>query len=241
MGDQGDPTERDPMEPPSLEQVVRLDTFLDALVHDQNQGGDGLSEQELRERLVAAQLRMAREDEVQASPAFLQALEQAVGQAVGQQGRPRRLALNRKGFLRTAATFVGGAGLGVAGAEGVAAAQDMQQGPHELIVAGNERWYAIARVGELPRGGVKSFSAGGLLGFLLNDGGRLHAVSAICTHMGCRLKPDPAAGALHCLCHGSRFNRHGDVVQGRARASLPAIALRKENGIVYAKGTRETV
>ncbi|MGH2411574.1 MAG: ubiquinol-cytochrome c reductase iron-sulfur subunit [Chloroflexota bacterium] len=99
----------------------------------------------------------------------------------------------------------------------------------------------IYAVDEVPSGGAKSFSAGGVMGFLLNDGGKLRAVSAICTHMGCRLKADPAAGDLRCLCHGSRFNRQGDILSGLAPSPLPEIALRMDGGVVYALGTRETV
>jgi Rieske Fe-S protein len=45
------------------------------------------------------------------------------------------------------------------------------------------------------------------------------AIDATCTHEGCKV--DSAAGAIYvCPCHGSRYNRNGQVVQGPARASL---------------------
>lgn len=45
------------------------------------------------------------------------------------------------------------------------------------------------------------------------------AIDAVCTHEGCRV--DSASGAIYvCPCHGSRYNRNGQVVQGPARASL---------------------
>ena len=231
---------------PSVEQVARLDAFLDDLTAGRQPESQDLSPQELQERVLAAQLRGAQPDAAAPSADFLRSLEARVASAAaaeraGASGARRPARLSRGRFLRSATTFAGGVGLGIAGVEGVAAAQDAQR-PHELVVAGNERWYAIARVGEVPPGGLKSFSAGGVLGFLLNDGGRLHAVSAICTHMGCRLKPStPAQGAegLHCLCHGSRFSRRGAVTHGMAPSSLPSIAVRLEGGIVYALGTRE--
>jgi Rieske Fe-S protein len=44
-------------------------------------------------------------------------------------------------------------------------------------------------------------------------------VDAICTHEGCRVTG--ADGAIYvCPCHGSRYNRTGQVVTGPARASL---------------------
>jgi Rieske Fe-S protein len=87
--------------------------------------------------------------------------------------------------------------------------------------------------------------AGGVLGYLVNDGGHLRAVSAICTHMGCRVTPDGrgagSAPEFACLCHGSRFAASGRVLSGHARQPLPPIELRVMNGRVYALGTKETV
>jgi Rieske Fe-S protein len=45
------------------------------------------------------------------------------------------------------------------------------------------------------------------------------AVEAICTHEGCTITG--ADGAIYvCPCHGSRYNRNGQVVFGPATASL---------------------
>ncbi len=233
---------------PSVDQVAGLDRFLDGLVGDRRPDPRDLTAQEMTERMLAAQLRLVQEGVETPTPDYLARLERTVARAVAehaaQETRQRRHPrFSRGGFLRAAATLAGGAGLGVAGAEGVAIVQDRGR-PHTLVVAGNERWYDIAAEGEVPPGGIKSFSAGGVLGFLLNTDGEVHAVSAICTHMGCRLKPDTPAqrpAGLHCLCHGSRFGRRGAVLQGLAPSPLPPITVRRENGRVYALGTRDTV
>jgi len=233
---------------PSVEQVAGLDAFLDRLVDDRRPAPHDLTAQETREWMLAAQLRLAREGVETPTSTYLDALERTVARTVAshsaRETRPRRPPrFSRGNFLRAAATLAGGAGLGVAGVEGAALVREGGQ-PHDLVVAGNERWYDIAAEGEVPPGGIKSFSAGGVLGFLLNTDGDLHAVSAICTHMGCRLKPDaPAPGptGLHCLCHGSRFDRRGAVIQGLAPSPLPPITVRVESGRVYALGTHETV
>jgi len=217
---------------PSVEQVAGLDLDLDGLVGDRRPDPRDLTVQETTERMLAAQLRLAQEGVETPTPDVLANLERTVARAVAehsvQETRPRRRSpVSRGGFLRTAATLATGAGLGVAGVESAAAVQDSRR-PHDLVVAGNERWYAIAAEGEVPPGGIQAFSAGGVLGFLLNAEGRLHAVSAICTHMGCRLKPDgpaPGPAGLHCLCHGSRFTRRGAIAQGLAPSPLPAITL----------------
>lgn len=50
--------------------------------------------------------------------------------------------------------------------------------------------------------------------------GRVHAVSATCTHMGCIVNWNSAERSWDCPCHGSRFNYDGHVIQGPANKSL---------------------
>jgi glycine/D-amino acid oxidase-like deaminating enzyme/nitrite reductase/ring-hydroxylating ferredoxin subunit len=54
-----------------------------------------------------------------------------------------------------------------------------------------------------------------------DDDGRLHAVSARCTHMGCLVAFNPAERTWECPCHGSRFDPDGQVLQGPAVRPLP--------------------
>ena len=59
-----------------------------------------------------------------------------------------------------------------------------------------------------------------------DDDGTLHAVSATCTHLGCRVAFNTAERSWDCPCHGSRFDIDGRVIQGPAlhdlEAKLPA-------------------
>ena len=50
--------------------------------------------------------------------------------------------------------------------------------------------------------------------------GALHAVSAICTHMGCKVSWNPAEASWDCPCHGSRFAPDGSVLHGPALRGL---------------------
>jgi Rieske Fe-S protein len=55
--------------------------------------------------------------------------------------------------------------------------------------------------------------------------------SAICTHMGCTVKPD--GDKLHCPCHGSMFDPStGEVTHGPAKRSLPAVPVHLAGGKV---------
>lgn len=50
--------------------------------------------------------------------------------------------------------------------------------------------------------------------------GQLHAVSAICTHLGCQVAFNPSEQSWDCPCHGSRFDIEGAVLDGPANQRL---------------------
>jgi glycine/D-amino acid oxidase-like deaminating enzyme/nitrite reductase/ring-hydroxylating ferredoxin subunit len=53
-----------------------------------------------------------------------------------------------------------------------------------------------------------------------DEEGRLHAVSAACTHMGCILGWNETDRTWDCPCHGSRFELSGKVIHGPAAKPL---------------------
>ncbi|MFE6223149.1 FAD-dependent oxidoreductase [Streptomyces sp. NPDC057854] len=56
-----------------------------------------------------------------------------------------------------------------------------------------------------------------------DDEGALHAVSAVCTHLGCLVAFNPAERTWECPCHGSRFDPDGRILQGPALHPLERI------------------
>jgi glycine/D-amino acid oxidase-like deaminating enzyme/nitrite reductase/ring-hydroxylating ferredoxin subunit len=53
-----------------------------------------------------------------------------------------------------------------------------------------------------------------------DERGQLHAVSAVCTHMGCVLGWNSVDRTWDCSCHGSRFTLDGSVLHGPATTDL---------------------
>lgn len=53
---------------------------------------------------------------------------------------------------------------------------------------------------------------------LFRDEGGVFAISLVCTHLGCIVRPE--ADGFHCPCHGSRFAPDGHVVRGPAPKPL---------------------
>jgi len=62
--------------------------------------------------------------------------------------------------------------------------------------------------------------------------GQLHAVSAICTHMGCsiRFEANRGGGLLACNCHESKFSLRGENLSGPATGPLAAYSLENSKG-----------
>ncbi len=47
------------------------------------------------------------------------------------------------------------------------------------------------------------------------------ALSAVCTHLGCLTAWKPDLGIIACPCHGSKFKRDGEKIEGPAPKPLP--------------------
>jgi len=56
-----------------------------------------------------------------------------------------------------------------------------------------------------------------------DETGKLHVVSAICTHMGCINHWNEVEQSWDCPCHGSRFSIDGEVLEGPAYTALKKV------------------
>jgi len=60
-----------------------------------------------------------------------------------------------------------------------------------------------------------------------DDSGNLHAVSAVCTHLGCLVGWNETDRSWDCPCHGSRFALDGEVIHGPAVKALARIGVKE--------------
>lgn len=59
-----------------------------------------------------------------------------------------------------------------------------------------------------------------------------YALSAVCTHLGCMTRHEPAEKRIFCPCHGSQFSLEGKVTAGPAPRPLPRLEVSIERGVV---------
>ncbi len=75
----------------------------------------------------------------------------------------------------------------------------------------------IGKPENFPVGTVKIFEDQNF--FVLADNDGLHAISSVCTHLGCLVAISESG--FQCPCHGSKYNQEGRVIAGPAPRSLP--------------------
>lgn len=70
-------------------------------------------------------------------------------------------------------------------------------------------------------GGFKTFQLGSVpvILFRVNDT-TFKTLSRVCTHQGCTIDWQSSNNKFNCACHGSQFDKDGNVLQGPANRSL---------------------
>ena len=79
-----------------------------------------------------------------------------------------------------------------------------------------------ARKRRLERRGVKRVAV------YMDEAGKRHECSAVCTHLGGLVSWDRAERSWDCPCHGSRFDPYGRVVTGPAKRDLEPVHAERE-------------
>ncbi|MEU9805857.1 Rieske (2Fe-2S) protein [Mycobacterium sp. NPDC050853] len=101
------------------------------------------------------------------------------------------------------------------------------------IVPNTGSWQRVAASSAVPDGGVHPFDLGFVNGFVRRVGGKIEAVSGVCTHQGCKLWFDGAHDRLQCPCHTTSFATDGRVITHQlpiAPKPLPTLEVREADG-----------
>lgn len=84
--------------------------------------------------------------------------------------------------------------------------------------------FKIGMPDNFPVGTVKKLDDKGVFIFANDDG--LHAISSICTHLGCIVAISETG--FQCPCHGSQYNENGKVIAGPAPRNLAWLEISQE-------------
>jgi cytochrome b6-f complex iron-sulfur subunit len=83
--------------------------------------------------------------------------------------------------------------------------------PSPVVNAGRPESYPVGSVTLDANSGI----------YLVHAQEGFFALNAICTHLGCLTAWKPELGVIACPCHGSKFNREGQKLEGPAPKPLP--------------------
>jgi nitrite reductase/ring-hydroxylating ferredoxin subunit len=210
------------------DQIEAAADYVDALLKDRKpRPPRGLKGEDAQMLRMAALLASTRSPRSQPSAAFVRQLRERI------RTRPRpwwELSASRRGLLS-----------GLAAAAAAAATAAIGRGAWQRSSSGGgvpNGWVPIAQAAELPPGTVKRFTAGGVEGHVVNIGGKIWALSAICTHQACELQWRAEQQEFLCPCHGAEFDTSGEQTgtetYGLNLPPLPRIPVQQANGTIYA-------
>jgi nitrite reductase/ring-hydroxylating ferredoxin subunit len=208
--------------------VDRIAAFVDDLIHNRRPRRFKASAEEMEALRSAAELSSARPGTDLPDRDFIERLGRQLRSQM--EARPQQASVTRRALLQTAGLA---AAAGVAGAviDRTIVSQPLRQ--QSTLTPDHGTWRAVAAVADLPAGQAVRFSSGPVEGVLVNDGGTIKAVSAVCTHQGCLLLVEAAAHRLRCPCHPTVFSVTGKLLSHQLPtppANLPALQARVHDG-----------
>lgn len=72
-------------------------------------------------------------------------------------------------------------------------------------------------------------------GFVFSKAGQLYVFSNICTHQGCEVPFDKEQMKFVCPCHGSQYDKTGEVIKGPAPTRLPQFEFKVVGDTLFGK------
>jgi cytochrome b6-f complex iron-sulfur subunit len=124
--------------------------------------------------------------------------------------------LTRRTFLDTFAVALSASALATGGILGALYASP----PHGRAAEADEM--DVGSVAEIEAAGSRTFRFGREPCVVVAAGGKFHALSTICSHLGCIVQWVPKSQHLACPCHKATFDLEGNVREGPPPRPLTA-------------------
>jgi nitrite reductase/ring-hydroxylating ferredoxin subunit len=122
--------------------------------------------------------------------------------------------------------FLGLGALAVAASSLLFATIGMLRLPKAAVLSSPSKKYNVTLPDTLAKG--EAFVPAGRSVAIFKDDEGVYAVSIVCTHLGCIVKP--TTEGFECPCHGSRFASNGSVTKGPAPKPLPWVKVTNNGG-----------
>jgi cytochrome b6-f complex iron-sulfur subunit len=125
--------------------------------------------------------------------------------------------------------FLGLASLWAAASAMVFGLIGMLRLPKAAVLSSPSKRFRVTLPETLPPG--EAFTPAGRNVAVFRDQQGVFAISRVCTHLGCIVKP--TAEGFECPCHGSRYDRDGLVTKGPAPRPLQWLEVKEQSGVLY--------
>ena len=99
--------------------------------------------------------------------------------------------------------------------------------PKAAVLSSPSKTFRVAIPETLPEG--EAFVPPGRSVAIFKDAAGVYAISIVCTHLGCIVKP--TAVGFECPCHGSGFAKDGGVTRGPAPRALDWLRITMADGM----------
>ncbi|NIM96641.1 MAG: Rieske 2Fe-2S domain-containing protein [candidate division Zixibacteria bacterium] len=96
----------------------------------------------------------------------------------------------------------------------------------EVIGGGASAGATTLPLAEVPVGGAKTVRHQGKPYVVVRTPSGIHAINAICTHLGCVVYWDAQLKKLACPCHTAFFDLNGNIITGPAPSPLPTTTVK---------------
>ncbi len=216
------------------------------------------------EFIAELQARLEQELQQPSKPQPLPALQKK-SQSLREPGDPQKKprSVSRRTLLTGGAAIAASVTVGVG--IGYAAEQVVNNGEGSvastwgapLVPNGKDTtWHFVTTLATLGKSAIR-FTTGTIVGYVIRDGGndndgyggsgdnsnsdrgKVIAMSAACTHMGCIVQWQDSDRKFHCPCHGGLFSEYGEIDKGSAPIrylyALPRLDTIVKDGNVYVR------